>query len=87
MHAVKWYKARLEADPDADVRIIPVGDYVWTVETRSLLWIVRTLAVLLCAINDMVTLASNDQTRRARPNLFRLTPLPSLRTLFQPPPV
>jgi hypothetical protein len=26
IHVVKWYKARLEADPDADVRIIPVGD-------------------------------------------------------------
>ena len=56
-----WYLDRLEADPDADLRIVPFGDCVWLLETRRLLWISRTFGVLLCGVpNGTTRISVND---------------------------
>lgn len=58
---LRWYLARLKADPDIDLRIVPFGDCVWLLETRRLLWISRTFGVLLCGVpNGTTRISVND---------------------------
>jgi hypothetical protein len=61
---LKWYQDRLEADPDRDLVIVPFGDCVWLLDTRQLLWVSRTLGVLLCAVpNGTTRISVNDLVR------------------------